>query len=112
MRPGRLDRILYVSPPDREARESILKSRTSKMPLHNNISLYDLSIKTEGMSGAEVVAIVQEAAIYAMKKDPENVQTIELKHFEYALENLKPRISETLIEFYKTFGKNSNSRNL
>jgi len=43
MRPGRLDRILYVGPPDRQGREEILKIRTSKMAVDPLLDLGEIS---------------------------------------------------------------------
>ena len=43
MRPGRLDRILYVGPPDQRGREDILKIRTSKMAVDPDLSLSELA---------------------------------------------------------------------
>lgn len=43
MRPGRLDRILYVGPPDQQAREEILKIRTSTMKVASDIDVADIA---------------------------------------------------------------------
>ena len=43
MRPGRLDRILYVGPPDQRGREDILQIRTSKMAVDPDLDLSELA---------------------------------------------------------------------
>jgi hypothetical protein len=57
MRPGRIDRILYVPPPDNEARLRILGITTEKMKIDANVDLAELSVVTEGYSGAEIVQV-------------------------------------------------------
>ncbi|KAJ3091747.1 spermatogenesis associated protein 5 [Quaeritorhiza haematococci] len=69
LRPGRIDRILYVGPPDFESRKSILKIRTSRMTCSEDVDISEIAEKTEGFSGAEVVSVCQEAALRAMEED-------------------------------------------
>lgn len=54
MRPGRLDRIVYVPLPDKSTREQILHIQLKKMPVSRGVDVSDLVNKTEGYSGAEV----------------------------------------------------------
>ncbi|KAJ4485921.1 AAA family ATPase [Lentinula aciculospora] len=69
MRPGRLDRILYVGPPDQEGREEIMKIRTKHMKVEDNLDIPQIATLTEGCSGAEISALCQEAALLTMQKD-------------------------------------------
>ncbi|KAI9065950.1 AAA-domain-containing protein [Trametes sanguinea] len=69
MRPGRLDRILYVGPPDFEGRVEILRIRTRKMSVEPGLDLEEIARMTEGCSGAEMTALCQEAALLTMKED-------------------------------------------
>ncbi|PWN47173.1 AAA-domain-containing protein, partial [Violaceomyces palustris] len=69
LRPGRLDRLLYVGPPDQKSRRQILEKRTSKMSVQPDLDLESLASLTQGCSGAEVVSICQEAGILAMNED-------------------------------------------
>ncbi|KAG5653163.1 hypothetical protein H0H81_002005 [Sphagnurus paluster] len=69
MRPGRLDRILYVGPPDEGARVEILKIRMKTMTVEPNIDIDALARLTDGCSGAEITALCQEAAILTMQMD-------------------------------------------
>lgn len=95
MRPGRLDRILYVGPPNSEAREMIFKINFNKMAVNADVdvsalaiivrralySLVELSVseetdlliedQTDGCSGAEIVSICQDAALNAMNENIE-----------------------------------------
>lgn len=80
LRPGRLDRLVYVGPPDHEARKQILRSRMAKMAVcADQIDLDRLGQMTEGCSGAEVVSICQEAGLLAMDEDI-NCQAVSVDH--------------------------------
>ncbi|KAF9263698.1 AAA-domain-containing protein [Marasmius fiardii PR-910] len=69
MRPGRLDRILYVGPPDRQGREEIFKIRLHRMKVDEKIDIAELATLTDGCSGAELTALCQEAALLTMQQD-------------------------------------------
>ncbi|KAH8019693.1 hypothetical protein HPB51_021015 [Rhipicephalus microplus] len=69
MRPGRLDSIVYVPLPDFDTRKEILHLNLSKKPLEDDVNIEALASKTSGYSGAEVVAVCQEAALLALEED-------------------------------------------
>lgn len=69
LRPGRIDRILYVGPPDIDSRKEIFKIQLKKMTCDGDVDIEEISQKSEGCSGAEAVAICQEAALFAMEED-------------------------------------------
>lgn len=55
MRPGRLDRILYVPLPNEKTRHEILRINLCKMPVESSVDIDWIVQKTEGYSGAEVI---------------------------------------------------------
>ena len=57
MRPGRLDRILYVSLPDALTRREIFKIQFCRMPVHADVDVEELVVQSDGYSGAEVCFI-------------------------------------------------------
>ncbi|HLJ33352.1 MAG TPA: AAA family ATPase, partial [Ktedonobacteraceae bacterium] len=69
LRPGRFDRHINVSLPDRIGREAILKVHTRRTPLHEEVSLERLARLTTGMSGADLANLVNEAALSAARQD-------------------------------------------
>lgn len=69
LRPGRFDRRVMVSLPDRVGREAILRVHTRKMPLHEAVSLEHIARLTTGMSGADLANLVNEAALMAARQD-------------------------------------------
>lgn len=73
LRPGRFDRHITVSLPDRVGRQAILQIHSAKMPLHEEVSLECLARMTTGMSGADLANLVNEAALCAARKDLERV---------------------------------------
>ena len=105
--PGRLDRHIYVGPPDLDARVQILKNCTKKFNLdQTGVDLEDLAKRTDGCSGAEVVLLCQEAGLAAIM---ENLETSEVKpkHFENALAGISKGITPEMLEYYQDFASRS-----
>jgi cell division protease FtsH len=73
LRPGRFDRNITVSLPDRAGRQAILAVHTRRTPLHEEVNLERLARLTTGMSGADLANLVNEAALCAARKDMESV---------------------------------------
>lgn len=67
LRPGRFDRIIEIPMPDLEGRYEIFKIHVRKMKLDKDVDLYELARLTEGMTGAEIKAIVTEAGYNAIR---------------------------------------------
>ena len=73
LRPGRFDRHITVSLPDRVGRQAILAVHSRRTPLHEDVSLERLARLTTGMSGADLANLVNEAALGAARRDLEHV---------------------------------------
>jgi cell division protease FtsH len=73
LRPGRFDRRIAVSPPDRIGRRKILHVHTRGMPLAEDVDLDALAAATPGMVGAELANLVNEAALMAARRQHERV---------------------------------------
>jgi ATP-dependent metalloprotease FtsH len=82
LRPGRFDRHISVSLPDRAGRQAILQVHTRRTPLHEEVSLERLARLTTGMSGADLANLVNEAALCAARR---NLERITSACFEEAL---------------------------
>jgi AAA family ATPase len=107
LRPGRLDRHIYVSPPDFEARLQILENSCSKFNLKDaSVDFNDLAQLTDGCSGAEVVLLCQEAGLAAVMENKE-ASTVEKRHFDHALRGISRGITEEMIDYYKEFASRS-----
>jgi len=69
LRPGRFDRQVVVAMPDIKEREAILKIHSAKIPVQAEVDLARIARATPGMSGAEISNLVNEAALFAARKD-------------------------------------------
>ena len=67
-RPGRFDREIEISPPDKEGRKEILKIHTRSMPLADDVNLDELAEITHGFVGADLAALCKEAAMHALRR--------------------------------------------
>ncbi|MFF3429052.1 ATP-dependent zinc metalloprotease FtsH [Streptomyces sp. NPDC002602] len=67
-RPGRFDRTVVVSPPDKAGREAILRIHTRDIPLAPGVDLARVARTTPGMTGAELANLANEAALLAVKR--------------------------------------------
>ncbi|BFZ59266.1 AAA+-type ATPase [Saitoella coloradoensis] len=102
MRPGRLDRIIYVAPPDLDARKQILQIQISKMSVAADISIEELADATDGCSGAEIAALCQRAGLKAME-DNIDAERVEKRHFDGAVRSLVKRITPEVLKPYEDF---------
>ena len=78
LRPGRFDRRVVVSPPDRTGREAILRVHTRGVPLAAEVDLGALASTTPGMVGADLENLVNEAALLAARREHERVNREDL----------------------------------
>ena len=102
IRPGRIDRMVYVPLPDGRGREEIFRIQFRSMPVTGDIDIEQLIMKTKGYSGAEICSVCQEAGLLALREDI-NAEEITNKHFIEALDLVKPGTSEETINFYDKF---------
>jgi len=102
IRPGRMDRLIYISPPDLAARKEILEIAARGMPLAADVNLQEMATRVEGYSGAEVSLIPREAGLVALSEDI-HILEVAQRHFEAALKKVKPRISRQMILNYEGF---------
>ncbi|MEU9409822.1 ATP-dependent zinc metalloprotease FtsH [Streptomyces sp. NPDC048281] len=77
-RPGRFDRVVQVSPPDRTGREAILEIHTRQIPLAPGVDLAQVARTTPGMTGAELANLANEAALLAVKRKQDQVTQSDL----------------------------------
>jgi cell division protease FtsH len=85
LRPGRFDRRVTVSPPDQEGRRMILEVHTRRVPLGPDVDLAALAATTQGMVGADLRNLVNEAALTAARRGHSQVQ---MADFTDALEKV------------------------
>ena len=118
LRPGRLDRLIYVPAPDERTRLEILRVHTKRVPLAGDVSLEDIARRTKGYSGADLAALVREAALNAMRRimaklPAELVEEqsedfleklkVSRRDFEEAMKKVKPSITKYMLDYYRNF---------
>jgi transitional endoplasmic reticulum ATPase len=67
LRPGRLERLVYVPPPDADARTAILRAAAKAVPLDASVDLAELGASLDGFSAADCAALIRESALAAMR---------------------------------------------
>jgi SpoVK/Ycf46/Vps4 family AAA+-type ATPase len=97
-RPGRFDRVLFVPPPDREARRSILGIHVAGRPLADELGLDGLAKRTAGFSGADLEHLVETAADLAIEQSLAASDEVPLSraHLSAALAEIRPTTLEWL----------------
>ncbi|KAM6304012.1 ATPase family gene 2 protein homolog B isoform 3-T3 [Podargus strigoides] len=103
LRPGRLDKAIYIPPPDLKGRLSILKICTEKIPLDTDVSLQDVAVLTDLFSGADIENLCREAALLALQENGLEATGVKHEHFVKSLRTVKPSLNIKDLEFYKKF---------
>ncbi|MEM0021886.1 MAG: CDC48 family AAA ATPase [Fervidicoccaceae archaeon] len=99
IRPGRIEKLIYIPPPNKDERIEIFRIHTKNMPLAKDVDLVKLAEITEGYTGADIEALVREAGLRALREDI-YTKEITMRHFEDALQVVKPSINKQMVEFY------------
>lgn len=83
------------------------------MPLSEDIKLDKIAQNTESYSGADLENLCREAGMFAIREKMNELDKIELKHFEMAMEKIKSTLSQQVIERYEQMAKQiTESRNI
>ncbi len=102
LRPGRIDRLIYIPAPGEEGRVEIFKIHLKGKPLADDIDISELAKQTEGYSGADIESICREAAMLALRefikpgmdkgelKEAMKGRKIHKEHFLATIEKIKP----------------------
>lgn len=85
LRPGRFDRHITVDRPTYKGRLAIFEVHTRNVPLAKDVDLPRLAAGTVGLTGADIRNLVNEAALWASRRDQESV---EMGDFEYARDKI------------------------
>jgi len=79
LRPGRFDRRVFVGLPDIKGREEILKVHARGKPLGSDVKLDELAKSTPGFTGADLENLLNEAALFAARKNKKRIEMEEIK---------------------------------
>jgi len=102
LRPGRLEKLVFVEPPDAEARREILRTAGKSIPLSADVDLDALAGELDGYSAADCVALLREAALTAMRRsiDAADVTAADVAT---ARENVRPSLDPAQVESLRAF---------
>ena len=102
LRPGRLEKLVFVAPPDADARREILRTAGKSIPLAEDVDLDALADDLEGYSAADCVALLREAALTAMRRsiDAADVTAADVAK---ARENVRPSLDPVQVESLRAF---------
>jgi len=96
LRSGRFERVLHIPPPDVESIRAILKIHSEPMPL-GKFKIEDFAPQLVNYTGADIEAICREAALISMRAEKKSVSK---KHFEEAINRVRPTITEEMMDYY------------
>lgn len=99
LRSGRIDKLIYVPPPDKEARCELFKFFLSQRPIENNLDYDYLAMLTESYIVSDIELIVNQAARQALEERSD----IKMQHLITQIKLVKPSISQGLLRFYEKF---------
>jgi transitional endoplasmic reticulum ATPase len=104
LRPGRLERLVFVEPPDTGARREILRTAGKSVPLSADVDLDEVAAGLDGYSAADCVALLREAALTAMRRsiDATDVTAADLAA---ARQTVRPSLDPTQVESLRAFAK-------
>lgn len=101
LRAGRMDKRIYVSPPDFEARKEMFKIYLSGRPHNKNINFEKLAEMTDNYVSSDIELIVTQSARMAVAK---NKEMIDEKMLIESINKFSPSISPEEIQYYEQFG--------
>ena len=102
LRPGRLERLVFVEPPDADARYEILKTAAKSVPLASDVDLKDLAGDLDGYSAADCVALLREAALTAMRRSIDATD-VSAEDLGKARDTVRPSLDPSQIESLRDF---------
>jgi len=102
LRPGRIDRFVYVKAPDQASRKKVLEIHTTSIPVGDDVNIKNLSELTENFGGADLEAVCREAAMFALR---ENREKVSQDDFLSAIEKVGPSLNDKMLEIYDNLKK-------
>ncbi|MEU7848824.1 AAA family ATPase [Micromonospora parva] len=105
LRPGRLERLVYVPPPDGPARAEILRAASRQVPLAPDVDLIALGDELTGFSAADCAALVREAALAAMRESLA-AATVTAGHVSAARARVRPSLDPAQVAWLSAYAAN------
>ncbi|BBY59079.1 AAA family ATPase [Mycolicibacterium sarraceniae] len=105
LRPGRLEKLVFVEPPDSDARREILRTAGKSVPLSPEVDLDALAGDLDGYSAADCVALLREAALTAMRRSIDAAD-VTADDVAKAREAVRPSLDPAQVESLRAFAAN------
>ncbi|WP_174361660.1 AAA family ATPase [Nocardia paucivorans] len=105
LRPGRLERLVFVPPPDAAARLAILRTAARSVPLADGVNLPALAEELDGYSAADCAALLRESALSAMRRDV-NAADITADDIAAARKAVRPSLDPEQVESLRRYAEN------
>lgn len=102
LRPGRLEKLVFVEPPDTEARREILRTAGKSVPLADDVDLDALAGQLDGYSAADCVALLRESALTAMRRSID-AAAVTADDVARARETVRPSLDPVQVESLRAF---------
>jgi transitional endoplasmic reticulum ATPase len=102
LRPGRLEKLVFVEPPDAEARREILRTAGKSVPLADDVDLDALAGQLDGYSAADCVALLRESALTAMRRSID-AAAVTAADVAKARETVRPSLDPGQVESLRAF---------
>ncbi|AFA71918.1 AAA family ATPase [Gordonia polyisoprenivorans VH2] len=104
LRPGRLERLVFVPPPDAQARADILRTSGRNVPLADDVDIESLATDLEGYSAADCSALLREAALSAMRRNIE-AATVTADDVADARTRVRPSLDAAQVENLRAYAQ-------
>ncbi|MEW2375888.1 AAA family ATPase [Micromonospora sp. NPDC047812] len=104
LRPGRLERLVYVPPPDGPARAEILRASARNVPLAPEVDLVELGGELDGFSAADCAALVREAALAAMRESL-TASAVTAAHVAAARARVRPSLDPAQVAWLAAYAE-------
>jgi transitional endoplasmic reticulum ATPase len=104
LRPGRLERRVYVPPPDAGARAAILTATSKNTPLAADVDLAEVASTLDGYSAADCAALIREAALTAMRESLE-AREVTAAHLDTARKTVRPSLDPAQLAALEAYAK-------
>ncbi|ROZ99375.1 AAA family ATPase [Gordonia sp. OPL2] len=104
LRPGRLERLVFVPPPDADARADILRTASRNVPLADDVDLPALAADLDGYSAADCSALLREAALSAMRRDID-AATVGPEDIAEARRRVRPSLDAAQVENLRAYAE-------
>ncbi len=105
LRPGRLEKLVFVEPPDAQARKDILHTAGKSIPLAPDVDLDALAEELDGYSAADCVALLREAALSAMRRSIDATD-VTMEDVAKARESVRPSLDPEQVASLRAFSEN------